>query len=170
MHKNTFVSTKTLINFMRNKYGEEVSYTGKPRETKAFGFYTHENPTTRFYNSPTHLKSYVYIKESLGVKENTPFRVVIYPFDRIIQQKLENIPAAKNNLIAFNHSILGMKTVKSTGYVKFTTSTPNTPFGIEVAIFDVNGLEQLITFINKLHDGATVTQAAYPPSSKSKIN
>lgn len=149
---------------MRANYGKEVSYEGKQRETKAFGFYVHPDQNTRHKGDPKYLKEYVYIKESIGDKEKTPFRVVIYPFPRSIQLQLAALPTVKNELISFNnHSEYGLKTVKGTGYVRFTPSIPNTQFGIEVAVHELEGLKQLISFINNIDDALMNGQAPYPP-------
>ncbi|PHM52421.1 hypothetical protein [Xenorhabdus hominickii] len=112
----------------------------------------------------------MYVKESTGEKENSSFRIVIYPFCEEIQKRLNQLPAVNERLISFQHSKYGLKTVKSTGCVMFKPKISNTQFGIEVAIYDIKGLEQLISFITyELDEHSTNQQAPYPPKKTPAI-
>ncbi|MDE9454592.1 hypothetical protein [Xenorhabdus bovienii] len=169
INKN-FLSTKQLLTFMRNKFGKEVSYGGKKRETKALGFFIHDDKARQRKGDPAARKEYVYVKESTGEKENSSFRIVIYPFCEEIQKRLNQLPAVNERLISFQNSKYGLKTVKSTGYIMFKPKISNTQFGIEVAIYDIKGLEQLISFITyELDEHSTNQQAPYPPKKTPAI-
>lgn len=157
-----FLSTADLFNHMSKKYGKPVSFEGN-RETKAFGFYTHENSATKNYGSPTYLKNFIYIKESIGNIEKTPYRVVIYPFGKDIQNQLMELPIVLNGEIQFNQSEYGLKTVKNSGYVKFVPKIANTQYGIEVAALNTDALDELISFISQLSHDFTSNLAIYPP-------